>query len=219
MAMIGDQDRQAIKDLFEKGCVNDVKLVVFTQEFECQYCRETRQLVEELAEISEHVTAEVYDFATDKEQVEAYGVDKIPAIAITGKKDYGVRFYGIPSGYEFTGFIETILAVSQGESGLSEATKKMLADLADPVHIQVFVTPTCPYCPQAVHLAHRLAIESDRVTADGVEVIEFPHLGTKYSVQGVPRSVINETVHIEGAAPEGMLLEKLKLALEGVPVQ
>ena len=219
MAMIGEQDRQAIKDLFDKGLVNDVKLVVFTQEFECQYCRETRQLVEELAETSDRVVAEVFDFATDKAQAEAYGVDKIPAIAIVGTADYGVRFYGIPSGYEFTGFIETILAVSRGESGLSEETKTLLAGLTEPVHIQVFVTPTCPYCPQAVHLAHRLAIESDQVLADGVEVIEFPHLGTKYSVQGVPRSVINETVHIEGAAPEGMLLEKLKLALEGVPVQ
>jgi glutaredoxin-like protein len=219
MAMIGDQDRQAIKGLFEKGFVNDVTLVVFTQEFECQYCKETRQLAEELAELSEQLSVTVNNFATDKEQAEAYGVDKIPAIAIIGEKDYGVRFYGIPSGYEFTGFIETILAVSQGESGLSEATKEALAGLTEPVHIQVFVTPTCPYCPQAVHLAHRMAIESDQVTADGVEVIEFPHLGTKYSVQGVPRSVINETVHIEGAAPEGTLLEKLKLALTGVAVQ
>jgi len=219
MAMIGEQDRQAITDLFEKAFVNDVKLVVFTQEFECQYCKETRGLVEELAEISDRVSAEVFDFVTDKEQVEAYGVDKIPAIAVIGEKDYGVRLYGIPSGYEFTGFIETIIAVSKGESGLSEETKKALAGLTEPVHFQVFVTPTCPYCPQAVHLAHRMAIESDLVTADGVEVIEFPHLATKYGVQGVPRSVINETVHIEGAAPEGMLLEKLQLALAGVPAE
>ena len=219
MAMIGEQDRQAIKDLFDKGFVNDVKLVLFTQEFECQYCKETHALVEELAEISDRVSAEVYNFATDKEQVEAYGIDKIPAIAVIGEKDYGVRLYGIPSGYEFTGFIETIIAVSKGESDLSDETKKALAGLTEPVHFQVFVTPTCPYCPQAVHLAHRMAIESDLVTADGVEVIEFPHLGTKYGVQGVPRSVINETVHIEGAAPEGMLLEKLQLALVGAPAE
>lgn len=219
MAMIGDKDRQAIKDLFEQSFVSDVKLVVFTQESECQYCKETRGLAEELAETSDRVTVEVFDFAVDKEQVEAYGVDKTPAIAIIGEKDYGVRFYGIPSGYEFTGFIETIIAVSKGESGLSEETKKALAELSEPVHFQVFVTPTCPYCPQAVHLAHRMAIESDIVTADGVEVIEFPQLGTKYGVQGVPRSVINETVHIEGAAPEGMLLEKLQMALAGSPAE
>lgn len=219
MAMIEDADRATIKELFDKSFVNDVKLVVFTQEFECQYCRETRQLVKELAGISDQITMEVYDFATDKDQVEEYAVDKIPAIVIMGEKDYGVRFYGIPSGYEFSGFIESIIAVSQGDSGLAEETKKALSELTEPVHFQVFVTPTCPYCPQAVHLAHRMAIESDNVTADGVEVVEFPHLGNKYGVQGVPRSVINETVHIEGAAPEGMLLEKLQIALAGEPAR
>jgi len=61
-------------------------------------------------------------------------------------------------------------------------------------------------------LAHHLAIASDLVTADMVEAIEFPHLSQKYSVMGVPRSVINETVHQEGAAPEPMFLERLKEA-------
>jgi predicted DsbA family dithiol-disulfide isomerase len=63
-------------------------------------------------------------------------------------------------------------------------------------------------------LAHHLAIASDLVTADMVEAIEFPHLSQKYSVMGVPRSVINETVHQEGAAPESMFLERLKEAVE-----
>lgn len=209
MALIGKEDRETIRKMFDQEFVNDVKLVMFTQEFECQFCRETRQLVEELGEISPRVRVEVYNFVTDKDKAEFYGIDKIPAIAIIGTKDYGIRFYGIPSGYEFTGLIETMIAVSKGESGLSQKTKEALAKLEVPVHLQVFVTPTCPYCPSAVHLAHRMAIESDKVRADGVEVIEFPHLGQKYQVQGVPRTVINEKVHIEGAAPEGMLLEKV----------
>jgi len=212
-ALIGEEDRATLKGMFDQELVHDVTLVMFTQDFECQYCRETRQLVEEVAGISERITAQVYDFAADKEQAERYGIDKIPAIAIVGAKDYGVRFYGIPSGYEFTGFVETIIAVSKGDSGLSEATRSALAELKQPAHIQVFVTPTCPYCPPAVHLAHRMAIESDLVRADGVEAIEFPHLAGKYQVQGVPRSVINEIVHLEGAAPEQMLLEKLKEAV------
>ncbi|MGQ9515943.1 MAG: protein disulfide oxidoreductase [Anaerolineae bacterium] len=209
MALIGKEDRETIRKMFDQEFVNDVKLVMFTQEFECQFCRETRQLVEELGETSPRVHVEVYNFVTDKDKAELYGIDKIPAIAIIGTKDYGIRFYGIPSGYEFTGLIETMIAVSKGESGLSQKAKDALAKLEVPVHLQVFVTPTCPYCPSAVHLAHRMAIESEKVRADGVEVIEFPHLGQKYQVQGVPRTVINEKVHIEGAAPEGMLLEKV----------
>jgi glutaredoxin-like protein len=213
MAMIQDSDRATLKEMFEQAFVHDVTLVMFTQTFECDYCRETRQLVEELAEITPRVKAEIYNFATDKEQVGKYNVDKIPGIAIVGERDYGVRFYGIPSGYEFTGLVETMIAVSRGESGLAEKTKQALADLKQPVHFQVFVTPTCPYCPQAVHLVHRMAIESDMVRADGVESIEFPHLAGKYQVQGVPRIVINELYHIEGAAPEAMVVEKLKEAM------
>ncbi len=214
MPMIQDEDRATLKQMFDQEFKHDVTLVMFTQTFECQYCRETRQLVEELGEISERVKVEIYNFATDKEQVEKYRVDKIPALAIVGEKDYGIRFYGIPSGYEFTGIVETMIAVSKGESGLSDAAKQAVAGLEKPVHFQVFVTPTCPYCPASVHLAHRLAIESDKVTADGIEVIEFPQLGNKYQVQGVPRIVINEDVQIEGAAPEPMIIEKMKEAVE-----
>jgi glutaredoxin-like protein len=105
--------------------------------------------------------------------------------------------------------------VSGGESGLSQETKETVAGINTPVHIQVFVTPTCPYCPGAVRLAHQLALESDLITADMVEAIEFPHLANKYDVMGVPRTVINEDVHIEGAAPEPMLLEQLLHAVHG----
>jgi glutaredoxin-like protein len=110
--------------------------------------------------------------------------------------------------------IEDIIDVSQGESGLQANTKEVIADLSEPVHLQVFVTPTCPYCPQAVRLAHKLAMESELITADMVEAIEFPHLSNKYHVHGVPRTVINETIHQEGAVPEPMLLAKLQEAVE-----
>jgi glutaredoxin-like protein len=119
-----------------------VRLVMFTQEFECQYCRETRQLVEEVAALSDKIEAEIYNFVIDKEKAEEYNVDKIPAIAVIGAKDYGVRFFGIPSGYEFTSLIEDIITVSQGDSGLSAATREAIAQITEPVHIQVFVTPT-----------------------------------------------------------------------------
>jgi len=124
-----------------------VKLVMFTQEIECEYCYETRSLVEEIAGLSEKVTAEIYNFVIDKDKAEAMGVDKIPAIAILAvrdgqERDYGIRYYGIPSGYEFGSVIEDILMVSRGDSGLSPASRQAIAKLTQPVHIQVFVTPT-----------------------------------------------------------------------------
>ncbi len=216
MALLKEEDRQHLIEHF-KGLETPVKLVVFTQEMECQYCKETRMIAEELADLSDKISLEVYDFVNDGEIAEQYNIDKIPATVVMqggdNPKDYGIRYFGIPSGYEFSSLIEDIMMVSSGESGLSAATKDILAKLDQPVHLQVFVTPTCPYCPQAVRLAHQLALESEFVRGDMVEAIEFPHLSMKYQVQGVPRTVINETVHQEGAAPEAMLLAKLQQAI------
>ncbi len=210
-----DQDTQnQVRDLLQ-AVHQPVTLKMFTQEFECGYCKETRQIAEEVASLNDHVTVEVHDFVDDKDVAEAMQLDKIPAIAVLGEngKNYGVRFYGIPSGYEFTSLLEAILLVGTGSFELTENTKNFLAELDEPLHLQVFVTPTCPYCPRAVTLAHQLAYASDKVTADMVEVTEFPHLGQRYNVMGVPRTVINEDTYIEGAAPEMMLLEKLKAAV------
>jgi glutaredoxin-like protein len=218
MPLLNDEIAEQVREQLET-LAGPVQLVVFTQTFECDYCAENRQLVEEVADLSDQVTVEVYNFAIDKEKAEELNIDKIPAIAVIGAEDYGVRFYGIPAGYEFTSLIHAIQAVAAGEPELSEEGLQALAELTDPVHMQVFVTPTCPYCPQSVVLAHQMAIASPMVQADMVEATEFPHLSMKYQVMGVPRTVINETTHIEGAVPEPMLLEKLQEALAGVPEQ
>ena len=213
MAFLTEKDKQYIQNLFE-NLKDDVKLIMFTQEIECHYCRETKQLLEEVAAISDKITLTIYNFQIDQEIAEKYRIDKIPATIIEGKKDYGVRYYGIPSGYEFSSLLEDIVDVSKNESGLSEESRQMLAKVKSPMHLQVFVTPTCPYCPRAVRLAHKLAIENDFITADMVEATEFPHLSVKYNVSGVPRTVIGEDFPIEGAVPEMTLVEKLLEAYE-----
>ena len=141
MPILSEDIQNRLKGELE-GLPGKVKLVVFTQEFECAHCRENTSLAQEVASLSDKLDIEVHDFVLDKEAVERYGVDKIPAIAVEGEKDYGVRFYGVPAGYEFSSFIEAIKAVSAGESGLATKTKEALAGLKDPLHLQVFVTPT-----------------------------------------------------------------------------
>jgi len=212
MPLLNEEIRQEVSKILA-DLPGPVRLVMFTQEFECEYCTETRQLVEEVAELSDRITAEIYDFQADRTKAEELGIDKIPAIAVIGAQDYGVRFYGIPSGYEFASFLHAIQSVAAGKPELSDATLRVVAGIQKPVHIQVFVTPTCPYCPQAVMLAHQLAIASPLIRADMVEAMEFPHLAVRYQVMGVPRTVINETVHIEGAAPESHVVAKLQEAL------
>ncbi|MGQ9618926.1 MAG: protein disulfide oxidoreductase [Candidatus Aminicenantia bacterium] len=215
MGILKEKDKEVIKKEFAK-LKNNVYLIVFTQELECEYCRETRELVEELATLSDKLKVEVYNFAIDKVKAEEYGIDKIPAIVVKGEKDYGIRFYGIPAGYEFTTLIEDIVDVSNGESGLLNQTKEKMKEIDKPVHIQVFVTPTCPYCPSAVRTAHKMAIENEFVKADMIEVIEFPHLAHKHGVMGVPKVVINDKISFEGALPEPHFLQNVLLAIGSV---
>ncbi|PKO23576.1 MAG: glutaredoxin [Chloroflexi bacterium HGW-Chloroflexi-1] len=213
MALLNEAIRKDVGAMLA-DLVSPVTLKVFTQEMECQYCKETRELVEDVSSLSDKLSMEVYDFEADQAVADQFGIDKIPAIAVVGAKDYGIRLFGIPSGYEFGTLIEDIKLVSEGDSGLSPETRAVVAKLDKPVKIQVFITPTCPYCPRAVMLAHQLAVESDLIRGDMVEVVEFPHLGNKYQVMGVPRTVIDETIHIEGAVPEPMLMREFAKLLQ-----
>jgi glutaredoxin-like protein len=208
MPHITDEDRKVLEEKFEK-LVRPVTLIFFTQEFECQYCQLTRELINEMVELSDKMSLKTYDFVKDKSEVEKYEVDKIPAIVVQGERDYGIRFYGVPAGYEFNTFIEDIMDVSRASTDLSESTKEALKKLAKPIHIQVFITLTCPYCPRAVHTAHQMAIESEMVKGDMVEATEFPQLSNRYVVSAVPKVVINEEVDFEGALPEKSYLDKV----------
>lgn len=210
--MIPAERKEHIKHELEAKMTSPVKLVMFTQEVECQFCVQTRQLVGELAALSDKIEAEIYDFIADSEKAKEYGVDKVPAIAIIGEKDYGVRFYGIPYGYEFQTLIDAIINVSRGKTDISEKVKEKLEEIAIPIHIQVFVTLTCPYCPTAASIANKFAVESNFIRTDVIDVSEFPHLAYKYGVMGVPKTVINERTEFVGAVPEDIFLEHVLLA-------
>jgi glutaredoxin-like protein len=197
-----------------------VRIVFFTQELECQYCKETRSILTELTEVSDKLNLEVKNFIVDKSDADKYGVDKIPATVLLDEngKDYGIKFFGIPSGYEFASLLEDIKMLGTGNTGLPADLENEIKKIDSEIHMQVFVTPTCPYCPQAVVTAHKFSYLNDKIKGDMVEATEFPHLSNKYNVRGVPRTVINENTFIEGAAPEQMVLDKVKEALNSVTV-
>jgi glutaredoxin-like protein len=145
MALLNANIQKQVQQVF-KGLENPVRLLLFTQgdggALECQMCQDTRLLIEEVAALSDKISLEIYDFVADAKLAEQHGVDKIPALVIAGEKDYGVRFYGIPSGYEFSSLIEGISAVSRRKPSLNKKTLQELQRLDRPVQIQVFVTPT-----------------------------------------------------------------------------
>jgi glutaredoxin-like protein len=141
MAILNERDRREVQAQL-KILTGPVKLVNFTQELACQYCRETEQLLREVKELSDKISLEVYNFQLDKEKAAAYRVDKIPATVVEGSKDYGIRFYGIPLGYEFVPFLEAVKDVSRVGTDLTPETRAALAEVREPVHLQVFTTPT-----------------------------------------------------------------------------
>lgn len=197
-----------------------VTALLFTSQAECDYCEQTRLLLEEVTALDEKFELRIVDIDEDGELTRQYKIDKTPGLALLTKDgedliDHGIRFYGIPSGHEFTSLIHDLVLVSTRQTGLTEKTRAFLAGLDKPVHLQVFVTPTCPYCPSAVVLAHRMALESSMVTADMVEANEFPELSEQFGVSGVPHTIINDGKgELLGANPEEALVAEIENALK-----
>lgn len=214
MALLNDEIRGQVSELFD-GMPNVVRLVFFKlAEDQCEYCSVIEELITELAETSAKVVVETHLLDADKDVAAAYRIDKAPALAIVGEKDYGLRFFGLPANYEFSTLIHGIQAAGHGAPAqLDEATLNYLAALDKPVHYQVFVTPSCPYCPGAAVLAYDMAVASEWVRAEVVEASEFPDISDHYSVMGVPLNIINETGRVEGRAPQNMIVETIKSVL------
>lgn len=150
MAILNEPIQGQIRKAFE-NLHEPVKLIMFTQandgasSIECEMCADRRGLIEEVAALSDKISVEVLDFVADQAIAEQFKVDKIPAVAILGgddAKDYGIRLYGIPSGYEFSTLILDIMLVSTKVNDLSKKTLDSIAKLKQRVHIQVFTTPT-----------------------------------------------------------------------------
>lgn len=196
-----------------------VRLAVFTTGGEphmCEICDDTRQLAEEIAFLSDgRIVTTTYDLTRDAGVARAHGIDRAPAVVVLDEDgtDYGIRFFGIPTGYEFATLVADITMVSSGNPGLRRRTADILARLHAPLRIQVFVTPTCPYCPPAVRLAHQLAFASDHITADMIDASEFPDDADRYHVHAVPLTVVNGSIRIEGAVPEADLADEIQALL------
>ncbi len=195
------------------GLQAPVRLVYVGQSPACTGCREQLDLLRAVADTTAKVTLETLDLVADAPRVRELGVDKVPATLVqdAGGKDYGIRFYGLTSGYEFDSLVEAMEMVAAGDSGLGPELEALVALIDRPLHLEVMVTLACPYCPRMVRLAHRIAFSNPRVRADMVDSAEFPELVQRYRVSGVPRTVVDGRPAFEGALdPASAVLEILK---------
>jgi alkyl hydroperoxide reductase subunit AhpF len=150
MPLLSLEDRQELETLFAQELQDDVTITYFTQREsvltipgqECAYCKDTRELLEEVTAISEKLHLQVKDFVGDEQEAQRLGITRIPAFLLQGHARGAVRFFGIPAGYEFSTLIEDLVDVSKGTPALSEKTREALSKVDQDLHIQVFTTPT-----------------------------------------------------------------------------
>ncbi len=178
-----------------------VRLLMFVEDEPCAACHTQQNLLENIVALSDKLALEVISSPEHGQTIEAYTVDKSPATVPLGQKDYGIRFYGVTTGQEFASLLEAIMMISRGRSGLTPELEAKVRAIQRPVHLQIFVTLTCPYCARMVHTAHQFAYLNDHIQADMIESSQFLDLAETYQVEAVPKTVINETTALEGAQP------------------
>ncbi len=203
--MIPLKDQEAIRVKFAQEMLGPVKIDYFTQkELEivlpgrepCAYCKPTREMLQEVAALSDLISLRVHNLEDEREEAAKFGVERIPGIVLRGRDSARFKFYGMPGGSEFASFLDTIVDISRNEVMLSEESVKALRKLKEDVRVRVFVTPTCPYCPGMARAAFQMALINPHVKAEVVETNEFPDLAKRYNVTAVPLTLIDVRISI-----------------------
>jgi glutaredoxin-like protein len=216
--MIPLREQDAIRQKFAMELIAPVKIDYFTEretkldvpgKTPCQYCKPTRDMLQEISGLSDLLSLRVHYTDEAADEITKYRIERVPATVLRGRKGHFVKFYGIPGGTEFPALLESIVDISRDEVLLSPESTEALETLDKDVSVRVFVTPTCGYCPQMVQAVYQMALVSDKVHAEVIEVNEFPELADKYKVQAVPLTVINDAVFLPGAMHEKQLVEQV----------
>jgi len=215
MALLSDQDRETVRARLA-AIQRPVTVLFFTQTIgapDSVYI--TKRVLDEVLSLNELLSLEEVSLVLDRDRAAQYGIEHVPAVVLLRDgADTRIRFLGAPAGYEFMSLIEALVLAGTDDSGLSANARALVdAHVSGPLDIRVFVTPTCPHCPRAVTLAHRLAVENPNIQATCVEATEFMDLSRRYNVTGVPMTVVNDSIEILGALPEDQFVR----AIVGAP--
>lgn len=206
MIRIDDESKENVKKILAQ--IDKEIKIMFFEDDNCQTCPDAKELVSLIENLSNgKVKVEYHKLNDDK--AKELNVLRAPAIVVDN-----IRYYGMPSGHEFGPFVEMLVFISKGETILPSDVVNKIKSVNKPVHIQVFITPTCPYCPKAVIISHMFAIVNKNIISDMIEAIEFPELSNKYGVMAVPKIVINDKVSFEGAYPESAFADKVLEAVK-----
>ncbi len=208
--LLNEEVQGQIKEFLSR-MKNPITMVLFTKEDPCETCKETRQLLSEVAPLNDRITVIEKDINKDKTDAEKYGITLTPSFVVLDEQgDYlGVKFNGIPAGHEINSFLNALIHMSGVELGLDEATIEKIRQIDKKVDIKVFVTLSCPHCPGAVETAHKLAMLNKNIEGSMIEAQTFHELSNKYQVSGVPKIVINDKHELIGNQPLDAFLREI----------
>ncbi|MCD6335283.1 MAG: thioredoxin [Candidatus Latescibacteria bacterium] len=215
--LIDAKTQDILRKKFEQELRETVDVKVFTRSIltgneDPQYAQFSKDLVKELSEINPKIKGEFLSLESEEAKEQHLSVS--PTILIGKDLGYSIEYWGAPAGHEASAFFETISLVSQGESGLDTSSKGKLEGIDQPVLLETYITLSCPYCPQAVLLSHRMAIQvPGKITSRYIEAQEVMDRAREFSVSSVPQQVINEEMDSVtiGVQPEGTFVDQVLL--------
>ena len=207
MPLISKDDAAALTERFKDDLEHPAMITVFVKDTNCRFCRETAQVAQELSQIDPRIEVEIIRIEDNPERARELRIKRVPATVVAENRDYGIRFYGIPSGHEFTTYVEDVVSVSRRAPSLEPQSVRSIERVSSDVNVQVFVTPTCPYCPKMVLMAHQFSVANPRILSEMIESLEFPDLAQRYAVLGVPKTIVNDTHAVIGLLPEPLFTE------------
>lgn len=202
MALLPDEIKKQLSETLE-SLGSSVKIQFFESEAECNLCKETRDLLEEVVELTDKVSLEIYDINKDNQLADEYGIDKVPGFTILKEDNSltGIKFYGPPAGYEINSFIFALLEASGKSQEIPKDLEDRIKAIDKNVNIKVFVGLSCPHCPAAVITANKLSLLNPKINAEMIEASLFDDLSTQFGISSVPRIFFNDGADLLGAQP------------------
>jgi thioredoxin reductase (NADPH) len=188
---------------------NDIPLYLFVGRMEDDvFAQACRQIVRAFRELTTKITLKEYYL--DNEMAAKWAVDSSPTLLLDPER-YNIRWLGAPMGEEARSFLEAMTLLGTGKSGMSDQSRTVIQRIDTPRHVQVFTSPTCPYCPQQVVNALRAAIERpDLISLDIVDIQCRPDLADQYGAHSVPQAFANDVLIGQGAQQEEVFMASLE---------
>jgi len=206
--MASDAYMRQLKATFEQ-LPNDINLYLFTAKgHEDAFTNANRQVIRAFRELSAKITLKEYDL--DHELARKWNVNSSPTLLIAPEQ-YSIRWLGAPMGEEARTFLEILILVGLGKSQLSDQSVNVIKKIDSPRNVKVFVSPTCPYCPQEAVNAVKAAIEMpEYVSLEIIDIQCEPEIANQYAAQSVPQAFANDVLIGQGAQPEEVFVLSLQ---------